>query len=201
MYRYNKLIMTGFIIRCIVATVTLSFNTYLFYTGYWGWGIFVIFISALVILSFFRNENMILALNQMRVGNTDKALKYINRITHPHLMPRKQHAYILFLQAVMSAQSEGMTQSEHKLRKAIGLGLRKAEDNAMARMHLAGICAQTGRKKEAISLLSEAKKLDSSGMMKEQIRTMQQQLQMAPSKNQMRMAQMMGGRRKTPKMR
>lgn len=194
--------MIGFIIRCIVAALTLGFNTYLFYSGSWGWGIFMIFISALVVLSFFRNENMILALNQMRTGNTDKALKYINRITHPQFMPRKQHAYVLFLQAVMGAQQAGMaTNSENKLRKAIGLGLRKPEDNAMARMHLAGICAQTGRKKEAMSLLSEAKKLDNSGMMKEQIRTMQQQLQMAPSKNQMRMAQMMGGRKKSPKMR
>ena len=101
----------------------------------------------------------------------------------------------------MGAQQEGMAQSEQKLRKAMSLGLRKAEDNAMARMHLAGICAQTGRKKESLSLLSEAKKLDKSGMMKDQIRTMQQQLQMAPSKNQMRMAQMMGGRKKSPKMR
>ncbi len=194
--------MIGFIIRCIVAALTLGFNTYLFYTGSWGWGIFMIFISALVILSFFRNENMILALNQMRTGNTDKALNHINRITHPQLMPKKQHAYILFLQAVMGAQQAGMaTNSENKLRKAIALGLRKPEDNAMARMHLAGICAQTGRKKEALSLLSEAKKLDNTGMMKDQIRTMQQQLQMAPSKNQMRMAQMMGGRKKSPKMR
>lgn len=194
--------MIGFIIRCIVAALTLGFNTYLFYSGSWGWGIFMIFISALVVLSFFRNENMILALNQMRTGNTDKALKYINRITHPQFMPRKQHAYILFLQAVMGAQQAGMaTNSENKLRKAIVLGLRKPEDNAMARMHLAGICAQTGRKKEALSLLSEAKKLDNTGMMKDQIRTMQQQLQMAPSKNQMRMAQMMGGRKKSPKMR
>ena len=194
--------MIGFIIRCIVAALTLGFNVYLFYTWSWGWGIFMIFISALVVLSFFRNENMILALNQMRTGNTEKALKYINRITHPQFMPRKQHAYILFLQAVMGAQQAGMaTNSENKLRKAIGLGLRKPEDNAMARMHLAGICAQTGRKKEALSLLSEAKKLDNTGMMKDQIRTMQQQLQMAPSKNQMRMAQMMGGRKKSPKMR
>ena len=68
-------------------------------------------------------------------------------------------------------------------------------------MHLAGICAQSGRKKDALTLLSEAKKLDKAGMMRDQIRTMQQQLQIAPSKNQMRMAQMMGGRKKTPKMR
>jgi hypothetical protein len=68
-------------------------------------------------------------------------------------------------------------------------------------MHLAGICAQTGRKSDAVSLLAEAKKLDKSGMMRDQIKMMQNQLQMAPSKNQMRMAQMMGGRKKTPKMR
>ena len=95
----------------------------------------------------------------------------------------------------------GFAKSEQMLRKAIELGLRQPEDNAVARMHLAGICAQTGRKNEAVSLLAEAKKMDKNGMLKDQIKTMQQQLQMAPSKNQMRMAQMMGGRKKMPKMR
>ena len=85
------------------------------------------------------------------------------------------------------------------MRKAIGMGLRTGQDNAVARMHLAGICAQTGRRQEAVTLLGEAKKLDTSGMMKEQINQMQKQLQMAPSKNQMRMAQMMGGRKKMPR--
>jgi hypothetical protein len=87
------------------------------------------------------------------------------------------------------------------LRKSISLGLRTGQDSAVARMHLAGICAQTGRKTEAEKLLAEAKKLDSSGMMKEQINAMLGQLKMAPSKNQMRMAQMMGGRKKTPRAR
>jgi hypothetical protein len=49
--------------------------------------------------------------------------------------------------------------------------------------------------------LNEAKKLDNSGMLKEQIKMMQGQLQQTPSKNQMRMAQMMGGRKKTPRSR
>ena len=75
------------------------------------------------------------------------------------------------------------------------------QDNAVARMHLSGICAQTGRKSEAVALLAEAKKLDKNGMMRDQIKMMQSQLQVTPSKNQMRMAQMMGGRKKTPKMR
>ena len=192
--------MTRFIIRCAIAIATIYFNIFLFVNGNWGWGITFIFVTALIILSFFRNEQMILALNQMRVGNTEKAKKHINKITHPNLLPRKQHAYVLFLQAVMNTQEFGFAKSEQYLRKALTLGLRTGQDNAVARMHLAGICLQTGRKSEAEKLLAEAKKMDSSGMMREQINMMQNQMKMAPSKNQMRMAQMMGGRKKMPRM-
>lgn len=191
--------MLGFIIRIILAVGSLTSTIALFYNGYWGWGIVMIFVSALVGFSFFRNENMILALNSMRMGDTEKAKKNINKITHPQFLPKKQHAYVLFLKAVLNTQELGFAQSEQLLRKAISMGLRTGQDNAVARMHLAGICAQTGRKTEAVSLLAEAKKLDSSGMMKEQITMMQKQLQVAPSKNQMRMAQMMGGRKKMPR--
>jgi hypothetical protein len=193
--------MIAFIIRIVLALVATGFNVYLFTSGHWGWGITFIFITALIILSFFRNENVLLALNQMRVGNTDKAKKYIDRISNPEFLPKKQHAYVLFLKAVMGGQELGFANSEKLLRRALELGLRTGEDNAVARMHLAGICAQTGRKNEAVALLGEAKKLDKNGMMRDQIKTMQSQLQMAPSKNQMRQAQMMGGRKKTPKMR
>lgn len=191
--------MIGFIIRCILAATALFFNIYLFTSGHWGWGITFLFVTAIIILSFFRNENMILSLNQMRLGNTEKAKKYINRITHPQLMPRRQHAYVLFLQAVMNTQEFGFAKSEQYLRKALSIGLRTGQDNAVARMHLAGICMQTGRKSEADKLLAEAKKMDSSGMMREQISMMQNQMKMAPSKNQMRMSQMMGGRKKMPR--
>lgn len=193
--------MISFIIRCLIALAALSLNTWLFVSNHWGWGIVFIFVTALIILSFFRNERMILALNQMRLGNTDKAKIHINKITHPQFLPKKQHAYVLYLQAVMNSQEFGFVKSEQILRKALALGLRTAQDNAVARMHLAGICAQTGRKNEAVTLLGEAKKMDKDGIMRDQIKMMQQQLQQAPSKNQMRMAQMMGGRRKTPKMR
>jgi hypothetical protein len=193
--------MIAFIIRIVLAVVATGFNVYLFSTNHWGWGITFIFVTALIVLSFFRNENVLLALNQMRVGNTDKAKKYIDKITHPQFLPKRQHAYVLFLKAVMGGQELGFAQSEKLLRRAMELGLRTPEDNAVARMHLAGICAQTGRKSDAVFLLAEAKKLDKNGMMRDQIKMMQNQLQMAPSKNQMRMAQMMGGRKKTPKMR
>jgi TM2 domain-containing membrane protein YozV len=191
--------MISFIIRCALAAASLFFTVALFYNGYWGWGICMILVTAVIGFTFFRNENMILALNQMRQGNTDKAKKHINKITHPQFLVKRQHAYVIFLQAVLNTQEFGFNKSEQMLRKAIGIGLRTGQDNAVARMHLAGICAQTGRKKEALTLLAEAKKLDTSGMMTDQIKQMQGQLKVAPSKNQMRMAQMAGGRKKTPR--
>ncbi len=193
--------MTGFILRIFIALTLLFGTIILFSTGYWGWGITSVFPLALVIFSFFRNEHVILALNQMRIGNQEKAKKHINRISAPQYMTRRQHAYVLYLKALMNAQDLGVAQSEQLLRKALSLGLRTNEDNAVARMHLAGICAQTGRRPEASALLSEAKKYDKNGMLKDQIKMLQSQMQAVPSKNQMRMAQMMGGRKKMPKMR
>ena len=175
--------MFGFIIRCFLTAGLLFSTVALFYSGYWGWGITLIFPTAIVIFSFFRNEQMVLALNAMRTGDTDKAKARINKITAPQFLPKKQHAYVLFLKAVLNTQELGFTKSENLLRKAIDMGLRTAQDNAVARMHLAGICAQTGRKKEATTLLAEAKKLDASGIMKEQINQMQGQLRATPSKN------------------
>ena len=191
--------MIGFIIRCVLALGTIGGAVALFYTGRWGWGITMIPLIALVVLSFFRNESMVLALNQMRLGNTEKARKFINKITHPQFLPKRQHAYVLFLKAVLNTQELGFAKSEAMLRKAIAMGLRTNQDKAVARMHLAGICAQTGRRKEAITLLGEAKKLDTSGVLKDQINSLSRQLKMAPSKNQMRMSQMMGGRKKMPR--
>ena len=193
--------MRAFIIRSILAAGLLFLTVYSFYTGYWGWGIVLILVTAIVGATFIYNENLALSLNHMRSGNQDKARIAINRITAPQLLPKRQHAYVIYLQAMFNSQDMGFGKTELLLRKAMTLGLRRGHDQAMARLHLAGICAQTGRQREAGTLLAEAKKLDNTGMMKDQIKMMQAQLQAAPSKNQMRMAQMMGGRKKTPRAR
>lgn len=193
--------MRAFILRCALTAALLFGTVYLYATGYWGWGIVTTLLTIIVGLTFIYNENLAFALNHMRMGNQEKARLYINKITHPHLMPERQHAYVIYMQAMFNSQEFGFTKTEQILRKAIGMGLRRGHDQAMARLQLAGICAQTGRKQDALTLLAEAKKMDDSGMMKDQIKMMQAQLQNAPSKNQMRMAQMMGGRKKMPRMR
>lgn len=193
--------MIAFIIRSVLTAGLLFLTVFSFYTGYWGWGIVLVLLTAMIGATFIYNENLAMSLNYMRQGNQDKARTAINRISHPQFLPKRQHAYVIYLQALFNSQEIGFAKSEVLLRKAIAMGLRRGHDQAMARLHLAGVCAQTGRRQEALNLLAEAKKLDNTGMMKEQIKMMQSQLQNAPSKNQMRMAQMMGGRKKTPRMR
>ena len=53
-----------------------------------------------------------------------------------------------------------MTQAEKYLRKAIRLGLSMNHDLAMAKLQLAGIAMTKRRKREATTLMNEAKKLN-----------------------------------------
>ena len=98
-------------------------------------------------------------------------------------------------------QDLGFARCEQLIRRALELGLRTQQDTAVAKMQLAGICMQTGRKREAQTLLAESKKLDKNGMLKDQLDMMKKQMGMVASKNQMRMAQMHKGRKKAPRKR
>jgi hypothetical protein len=192
--------MIVFIIRVILALAALIFNTYLFYVGSWGWGISFVFVTALIWLTFWRNENIVIALYQMRLGKQDKAWRALNRIKVLKVLPKKQQAYVHYLKGMLGLQQDlGFAKCEQLIRKGQKMGLRTKQDQAVAKMQLAGICMQTGRKNEAKTLLSESKKLDKKDMLKDQLITMKKQMGMVASKNQMRMAQMQKGRKKTPK--
>ena len=186
--------MIGFIFRIVLTLSTLVFTTWLFARGSWGWGLTMILPLTVFVLSFFRHERIILAINQMRLGNTDKAYTHLKKITAPQFMIKRQQAYYYYLIAMLGAQENGMTKSEQLMRKALQLGLRSAMDQAVAHLHLASMCLQNGRKQEGLKLLDESKRLDKDGMLAEQIKTLKKQATQVASKNQMRMMQMSGGK-------
>lgn len=194
--------MIGLILRIIIALSALAFTVFLFFVGSWGWGITMILPLAIIWATFWRNENVIIALYHMRLGKIDKAWNALNRIKALQFLPKKQHAYVLYLKGMLGLQNElGYAQCEQMIRKGLNMGLRTNQDQAVAQMQLAGICMQTGRKNEAKMLLSESKKLDTKNMLKEQLSTMKKQMGMVASSNQMRQAQMHKGRKKTPRKR
>lgn len=187
--------MIALIIKSVLTLSSLLFTIYLFAVGSWGWGIVFIFVTAIFGLFMFRNENLILAALQMRQQNMEKAQKYLNRIKQPQFLLKGQRAYFFYLKGIAFSQALKMGQVESLFRKALSIGLKKNHDQAMAKMNIGAICMQTGRRREAEVMLKEAKRLDEKGMLTEHIKDLKKHMGRATSRNQMREAQMMKGKK------
>jgi tetratricopeptide (TPR) repeat protein len=157
------------IIKSIIAAAAITFNTYLFVQGRWGWGITLLFATAVLVLVVFRSTRMIMVFYQMRMQRMDKAKIWLNRINPEHLWA-KQKGYYYFLLGSADIQTNSLSQSEKNFRTALQHGLRLDHDKAAAYLNLAVISANRRKKREAITLLNEAKKYDSKGYLKNDIK-------------------------------
>ncbi|MEL0301782.1 MAG: DUF2892 domain-containing protein, partial [Flavobacteriaceae bacterium] len=86
-----------------------------------------------------------------------------------------QQGYYHYLHGVIESQTN-LTKAEKSFRKALSFGLSMSADEAMAKLSLAGILMQKRRKREATTLLNEAKKADTHNVLGQQIKLMQQQM-------------------------
>jgi hypothetical protein len=163
-------------IKIVLAAATLGYAVYQFIEESIGNGIALIFLAGIFVFLYFKNEILLLAFLRLRKQDFKGTEKWLNRIKKPEAaLTTKQVGYYHFIRGVITSQSN-LTQAEKYFRKAIALGLNMKHDMAMAKLSLAGIAMQKRRKREATTLIKEAKKLDKQGMMGEQIKLMQQQL-------------------------
>ncbi len=187
--------MIALIVKVLLTLSSFGYSVYLFGSGSWGWGIVMVFVTAIIALTIFRNEWILLTLVQLRQQNQDKALKYLSRIKQPQYLIKRQRAYYYYLSGLAGGNRKKMSEAEQNFRKALNIGLKQKHDQAMAKLNIAAICLGTGRRKEADLLLSEAKKLDEKGMLTDYIKDLRKQMGRATSRNQMRMAQMAHGKK------
>jgi hypothetical protein len=163
-------------IKLILAALSLAWSVYEFTQGHIGNGIAILLLVGMFILLYFKNEFILLAFLQLRRQNFAGAQKWLGYIKNPSAaLTQKQEGYYNYLQGIMLSQTN-ITQAEKYFRKAIRLGLSMKHDLAMAKLQLAGIAMTKRRKREATTLMNEAKKLDKHGMLKDQIQMMKQQM-------------------------
>ena len=163
-------------IKFVIAGLLLAYAGYQFVEGSIGNGIFLILISLVFIFLYFRNEIILLAFLRMRKQDLEGTQKWLEKIKNPEsALTQKQQGYYNYLYGIIYSQ-KNLTQAEKYFRKALKLGLNMDYDVAMAKLSLAGIAMQKRRKREATTLLQEAKKLDKNNMLTEQIKMMQQQM-------------------------
>ena len=164
------------ILKLIIAVALICFSVYEFYENYIGNGIFLSLLSAFFILIYFKNEIIFLAFLRLRKQDFRGTEKWLNKIKNPEsALVQKQQGYFYYLHGIIQSQNN-LTIAEKYFKKAIQFGLSMNHDLAMAKMSLAGILMQKRRKREASTLLTEAKKLDKHNMLTEQMRMMQQQM-------------------------
>lgn len=163
-------------IKLILAFAIIALAGYQFVQGEIGNGIFLILLSLIFVFLYFRNELILLSFLRMRKQDLDGTEKWLEKIKNPEAaLTTKQQGYYNYLYGIIYSQ-KNLTQAEKFFRKALKLGLNMDYDVAMAKLSLAGIAMQKRRKREATTLLKEAKKLDKNNMLGEQIKMMQQQL-------------------------
>lgn len=173
-------------IKLAIAALIIITAVWQFTEGNIGNGIFLLLLSGIFILLYFKNEFIILAFLKLRKQDFEGAKKWLDKIKNPEgALVRKQQGYYNYLNGLMVSQTN-LTLAEKYLKKAVELGLSMNQDLAMAKLNLAGIAMTKNRRMEAEKLLAEAKKLDKHGMLKEQITMMKTQMKKGPTVQQRR---------------
>ena len=163
-------------IKLIITGLIIAYSGYQFVEGNIGNGIALILLSLIFIFLYFRNEMILLAFMRMRKQDMEGTQRWLDKIKNPEAaLVIKQQGYYNYLHGILHSQ-KNLTQAEKYFKKALKLGLTMDYDVAMAKLSLAGIAMQKRRKREATTLLNEAKKLDKNKMLSEQIKMMQQQM-------------------------
>jgi len=144
--------------------------------GFWGWGILVLFLGGLVLLSFFFNENMILAQWFLRKEKSEKAEAWLLKITdYEKQLNKSQHGYYNLLIGLIESRKQPL-KSEKYFKKALSLGMTMSHNTALAKLSLAGIAMAKRNKREAQMYLSEATKDDKNKLLTDQIKMMKGQM-------------------------
>jgi len=162
-------------IKIVLAIIILACSIFLFNSGEIGYGILVLIIMGLVILSIFKDERIVKAFYHLRRNDMKKAEKTLSKIKHPEKLIKSQEAYFYYLNGLVLSQTQ-MNQAERLFKRALTIGLRTDTDKAVAKLNLAGLALSRRRKREATTLLTEVKKLDKHNMLDEQVKMMKQQL-------------------------
>ena len=144
--------------------------------GFWGWGILVFLFGGIVLLTWFFNENMIIAQFYLRKENTDKAEQWLAKITdYEKQLNKNQFGYYNLLLGLMESRKAPL-KSEKYFKKALSLGMKMSHNIALAKISLAGIAMAKRNKREAQMYLSEATKDDKNKLLSEQIKMMKSQM-------------------------
>lgn len=173
-------------IRLIIGFALVGAAVALMIFSFWGWGILLVFLSILVFVTYFYNENMLIAQWHLRKDNMPKAESSLARIkSYEKELNRVQYGYYNLLIGLIESRKAPM-KSEKYFKQALSYGLHMDHNVALAKLSLAGIAMAKRNKREAQMYLTEAKKADKNKLLADQIKQMKDQMGMMDKQQQVR---------------
>ena len=164
------------IVRLIIASIIMGAGVTLCAFGFWGWGITVFLLGGIALLTFFFNENMLLAQFYLRKENSEKAEAVLVKITdYEKQLYKGQHGYYNLLVGLIESRKAPL-KSEKYFKKALQLGMGMSHNTALAKLSLAGISMAKRNKREAEMYLKDAAKDDKNKLLADQIKMMKGQM-------------------------
>jgi tetratricopeptide (TPR) repeat protein len=157
------------LIKIPIALAALVYTVYLWIELEIGSAIMMTLLTTVIGLLVFRSVRLIIAFFQLRRQKLDKASKWLSRL-NPDKLWKKNQGYYYFLFGSVELNQNNVTQSEKYFKRALSVGLKQAHDKAACYLNLAMIAMAKQRKREAMTLISEAKKMDKKGMLKKDIK-------------------------------
>jgi hypothetical protein len=147
-----------------------------FFHNNYLYGYILLLLSLIPIFLIFRNEFLLLAFLKIRKKDMKGLKKYLGCIKNPNLqLTKNQIAYYYFLNGILHSENN-VFQSENYMQKALDLGLKFKQNIAIAKLNLAIASLSRGNKKRAEFLLLEAKKMDTYGLLHDQIKIIKIQM-------------------------
>ncbi|WP_185863289.1 hypothetical protein [Blattabacterium cuenoti] len=154
----------------------LLVSIFLFVIKNYTYGYILFLLSLIPVFFIFRNEFLLLAFLKIRKKDMKGLKKYLGHIKNPKLqLTKNQMAYYYFLNGILYSE-DNILQSENYMQKALDLGLKFKQNIAIAKLNLAVAALSKGNKKKAEFLLLEAKKMDISGLLHNQIQIIKIQM-------------------------
>ncbi|MGB0424085.1 MAG: DUF2892 domain-containing protein, partial [Flavobacteriales bacterium] len=154
------------------ALASLAYTIYLFVIQSWGSAIGMLLVTAVLVLLNFRSMRLIVVLFQLRKQKMAGATKWLGRV-NPDKLWKNQQGYWYYLTGLTEVQTN-MNSADKNFRKSLKLGLNMDHDKAMAKLNMAVVAGSRNKKAEALALLKDAKKLDKRGMIKGEIKQVEQ---------------------------
>ena len=156
------------ILKILVAASSVAYTVWLYNQGSWGAAIGMTLLSIVLVLANLRSVRLVFAFANLRMQRMEEAVKWLNRIQTSQLWPG-QRGYYHFLLGSVTMQ-HNLNEAESHLRKALNLGLKRDHDKAAVKLNLAVCMSAKQDRKKAMVMIQEAKRLDTKGMLKNDIK-------------------------------